>query len=86
MSKTEWMPATIKPVRTGWYEVTDDLHHNSAMHLHGTRRLWDGKKWCAGWLHESVSIFGLHQSHKWRGLTKEKYEEIKRLIAERAKQ
>jgi len=69
---TDWFPASMQPVRPGVYEVGHDPctapHPRSRHRLTGSRRLWDGHTWRAGWLNEQVSIFGTHQSHQWRGI------------------
>lgn len=67
---TPWFPGSVKPARPGLYEVGHAwaMHRNSRNFLTGHRRFFNGKHWRAGWCGESVSIFGNHPSHVWRGL------------------
>jgi hypothetical protein len=70
--KTPWFPFNVKPVRKGFYEVGHDrhVHHRSVFCLTGTRRYWDGKMWCGGWMWVEPSIMGQHPTHQWRGVFK----------------
>lgn len=69
---TPWFAGSVKPARKGLYEVRNNpagcLHPRNRMFLTARRRLFDGKNWRAGWLWESISIFGQHPEHQWRGL------------------
>ncbi len=62
MKRTLWYPASIDPVRAGYYEVS----------YWGTmppeERYWNGNTW----LYHKASVyclFGQKESDKWRGLT-----------------
>lgn len=52
---TEWFPAEVKPVHSGFYDVKDSRH----------MWFWSGKEWKSsknGWV-------CIGQVKKWRGLT-----------------
>lgn len=67
---TPWFPYNTRPKRKGWYEVRSNLHHRSKFHLTGSRRYFDGNNFRGGWTNESLSIFGTHTSHEWRGFVR----------------
>lgn len=56
--KTRWFPASVKPVRRGWYETDIATYSES---LDEFRVYWTGKRW------DSI-IFPWH-GDRWRGLT-----------------
>jgi hypothetical protein len=58
---TPWYPATVKPVRVGWYEYTG---WGLSVRFFD-RRYWTGKGWRFSWERRSYS--GL-QGDEWRGL------------------
>lgn len=61
-NKTDWYPATINPIRSGWYEVRYSGYHT----VH--RQYWNGKNWLAfseGNLLTSMGMF----NDCWRGRT-----------------
>ncbi len=58
---TPWFPATVKPVRVGWYEYTGW----GLGARYPDRRFWTGKGWRFSW--ELRSHLGLPDD-QWRGL------------------
>ena len=74
---TDWYPASVNPARPGEYEVRNGRplsHNNKARLLGNNRRYWDGEEWwCASPLSGFPTIFGTHDSHQWRGLTRAAY-------------
>lgn len=83
--KRNWLPASCLPVRPGHYEVGHDPRtepgRRSQMHLIGRTRYFDGAVWLTGMgKHDGPTIFGKHESHQWRGLTKKAYDQaVKRM-------
>lgn len=80
MKLTYWLPADVKPVHVGDYEVCNGGPVHGALRLLGryTRqgsseimlRYWNGAEWLAhegGW----TSVMGKHPAHQWRGLAKQ---------------
>jgi hypothetical protein len=72
MKLTNWFPASVKPVRVGWYEVghSEFVHPRNRYFLTGRLRYWNGASWRAGWLLDKVSVFGEHETHRWRGISR----------------
>ena len=64
--RTPWFPASVNPVREGWYEYKTP----SGLEF---RRYFDGKRWCArGFGPESVgAVFRTWPDDQWRGLAQE---------------
>ena len=64
--KTPWFPASIKPVRDGWYETRIGIHIRM-------RRFFDGQWYVRSYASDSmgVSVFGrgCHTQDEWRGFT-----------------
>ena len=61
---TPWYPASIKPVREGWYEVKmvgiPEIE----------KRYWNGTYWQFSKKDDRSSMFGDWTGDQWRGLTK----------------
>jgi len=71
MSKTDWFPADVKPVRIGVYEVQNMYGPDRAPLFN----YWSGKRWTGSAdridnlvTHESPLSFAM-QDRVWRGLT-----------------
>ena len=66
MTKTEWFPAHVKPVREGWYEVKECDGFLQCGGLH----YW---AWCLGWLLDDPNGRWAKsvQNLPWRGLKEE---------------
>lgn len=82
--KSRWLPASVLPVRPGFYEVGHDVStapgNRAFMRLTGRVRYFNGKFWSTGPDSGCNTIFGQHVSHQWRGLTKKAYDRaVKRM-------
>jgi len=67
---TDWYPASVLPVREGFYEVRNNrvLGSRSKAKLVGRKtRYWTGSMWLTQ-VDGQSSIFGKHDSHEWRGV------------------
>lgn len=74
MTLTEWYPATIKPVRKGYYEVRNDptviLPKKVRLNI-AKYRYWNGSYWITYKESNELSIMGAFgDCHQWRGITK----------------
>jgi len=64
MKKTDWFPASVKPVRAGWYErdwgsmCTDDEAYD----------YWNGRNWFYGDGFWRSVCYSAPNNKKWRGL------------------
>jgi len=63
MKKTPWFPASVKPVREGWYETTCSYCGS---------HYWDGKEWKYDSCYASMTPVPqpLQNYYKWRGIRK----------------
>lgn len=64
MTRTEWFPGTVKPVRPGVYETSADPTEYVLYDY------FDGERWHDG-LNERGRIYAEPAPFKWRGLTEE---------------
>jgi hypothetical protein len=70
MKKTPWFPTSIRPLRTGEYEVFRPIMKGTCFFR--CRMLWTGEDW--RYPHGGYSDFGrpypTEEGDKWRGLVK----------------
>ena len=62
--RTDWYPATINPVRPGWYEFAYAM-----LAVPGDMKHWDGQKWTSySFVTKSIYDFHMSGTDYWRGL------------------
>ena len=67
--KTEWYPATIKPVRDGWYEVKGRFAEKPNGGI--VMRKWTEGCWRWRDFAMELTLAGVSQKHdKWRGIAR----------------
>ncbi len=63
--RTPWYPASVRPVRVGWYEVS--YHRpNRAQRVVDGRRWWNGQRWLFGRVGLQCAM-GCDPNDAWRG-------------------
>jgi len=67
---TNWFPADIKPVRTGWYEALGWWRENAGQSI--VKRFFDveKQKWFWNSPDKGFHPAGFSNDDKWRGLAK----------------
>lgn len=68
--RTPWYPASIKPVRVGWYEVSYYRVGMPEGRVVDGRRYWSGTRWKFG-PRGLVCAMGCHLQDAWRGLAED---------------
>jgi len=76
LERTDWIPASVNPVRAGMYECFYYDPNGSEEYQFIVKRKWTGSKWINSKGAVPTCFFGTVEGDCWRGLTKKAHDHV----------